>query len=87
MAGILVVLVLSLQFLLRKRLEARWKYWLWLPVAIRLLLPWAPESSLSLYNVLPVDVLAPGIQQQTPNASAWHQWWKGSGGITKRQLK
>ncbi|WCR26462.1 M48 family metalloprotease [Paenibacillus thiaminolyticus] len=80
MAGILVVLVLSLQFLLRKRLEARWKYWLWLPVAIRLLLPWAPESSLSLYNVLPVDVLAPGIQQQTPNASAWHQWWKGSGG-------
>ncbi|MGG4397852.1 M56 family metallopeptidase [Paenibacillus thiaminolyticus] len=80
MAGILVVLVLSLQFLLRKRLEARWKYWLWLPVAIRLLLPWAPESSLSLYNVLPVDVLAPGIQQQTPNVSAWHQWWKGSGG-------
>ncbi|NKI19941.1 M56 family metallopeptidase [Paenibacillus dendritiformis] len=80
MAGILVVLVLSLQFLLRKRLEARWKYWLWLPVAIRLLLPWAPESSLSLYNVLPVDVLVPGIQQQTPNPSAWHQWLKGTEG-------
>ncbi|MBG9794060.1 hypothetical protein ABD76_16730, partial [Paenibacillus dendritiformis] len=80
MAGILVVLVLSLQFLLRKRLEARWKYWLWLPVAIRLLLPWAPESSLSLYNVLPVDILAPGIQQQTSNPSAWQQWQKGSGG-------
>ncbi|UNK16036.1 hypothetical protein MNQ98_15955 [Paenibacillus sp. N3/727] len=39
MAGILIMLVLSLQFLLRKRLEARWKYLLWLPVAISLLLP------------------------------------------------
>ncbi|MFW5435344.1 M56 family metallopeptidase [Paenibacillus apiarius] len=87
MAGILAVLVLSLQFLLHKRIEARWKYWLWLPVAIRLLLPWAPESSLSLYNVLPVEALAPGIQQQTQNPSAWHTWWKGSGGDSEEAVQ
>lgn len=64
MAGILVVLVLILQFLLRNKLEARWKYLLWLPVAIRLLLPWAPESSLSLYNVLSLEAITPGIHEQ-----------------------
>ncbi|RAR40481.1 M56 family metallopeptidase [Paenibacillus sp. MDMC362] len=64
MASILIVLVLVLQFLLRNKIEARWKYWIWLPVAIRLLLPWAPESSLSLYNVLSLDAIAPGIHQQ-----------------------
>jgi len=64
MAGILVVLVLILQFLLKNKLEARWKYILWVPVAIRLLLPWAPESSLSLYNVLSLEAVMPGIHQQ-----------------------
>lgn len=51
MASILIVLVLILQFLFKNKLEVRWKYLLWVPVAIRLLMPWAPESSLSLYNV------------------------------------
>ncbi|WP_051614080.1 M56 family metallopeptidase [Paenibacillus sp. UNC217MF] len=65
MAGILVLLILTLQFLLKNKLEARWKYLIWLPVAIRLLLPWAPESSLSLYNVFSLKDVAPGIHQMT----------------------
>ncbi|WP_152393206.1 M56 family metallopeptidase [Paenibacillus guangzhouensis] len=63
MAGILVLLILLLQFLFKNKLEARWKYLLWLPVAIRLLLPWAPESSLSLYNVFSLDSIMPGIHE------------------------
>ncbi|OXL83865.1 peptidase M56 [Paenibacillus sp. SSG-1] len=73
MAFILIVLVLILQFLLRNKIGARWKYWLWLPVAIRLLLPWAPESSLSLYNVLSLEAIAPGIHQQTQASSGWKE--------------
>ncbi|GIP26185.1 methicillin resistance mecR1 protein [Paenibacillus sp. J23TS9] len=73
MASTLIVLVLILQFLLRNKIEARWKYWLWLPVAIRLLLPWAPESSLSLYNVLSLEAIAPGIHQQTQASSGWKE--------------
>jgi bla regulator protein BlaR1 len=69
MAGILVVLVLILQFLLRNKLEARWKYLLWLPVAIRLLLPWAPESSLSLYNVLSLEAITPRIHEQSQSST------------------
>lgn len=71
MAGIMIVLVLMLQFLLKNKIEARWRYWLWFPVAIRLLLPWAPESSLSLYNVLSLEAIVPGIHQQTQVSPLW----------------
>ncbi|MDR0271176.1 M56 family metallopeptidase [Paenibacillus sp.] len=69
MAGILVLLVLIVQFLLKNKLESRWRYLIWLPVAIRLLLPWAPESSLSLYNILSLEAIAPGIHQKTQDPS------------------
>ncbi|MCG7407091.1 M56 family metallopeptidase [Paenibacillus sp. ACRRX] len=78
MAGILVLLVLILKFLLKNKLEARWIYLLWLPVAIRLLLPWAPESSLSLYNVFSLESMSPGIQQQGQISPLWYKLWKGS---------
>ncbi|MBD8499580.1 M56 family metallopeptidase [Paenibacillus arenosi] len=77
MASILVVLVLFLQFFLKKKLEARWMYLLWLPVALRLLLPWTPESSLSIYNILPEKLVTLGIQQQNQapllSSGAWMQ--------------
>lgn len=73
MAGIMIVLVLMLQFLLKNKIEARWRYWLWFPVAIRLLLPWAPESSLSLYNVLSLEAIVPGIHQQTQVSPLWKE--------------
>jgi len=80
MAGILIVLVLILQFLFKNKLEVRWKYLLWLPVAIRLLLPWAPESSLSLYNIFSLEAIVPvnQAQSQAQLPSAWHSLWTGS---------
>ncbi|MFC3747630.1 M56 family metallopeptidase [Paenibacillus sp. GCM10012306] len=79
MAGILIVLVLVLQFLLRNKLEVRWKYLLWIPVALRVLLPWAPESSLSLYNFISLESIMPGTERQIANPSTWHEWWRGLG--------
>lgn len=52
-ASCLAVLVLALQAALGKRLSARWRYLLWLIVIVRMLMPWAPESSLSLFNYVP----------------------------------
>ncbi|WP_234405585.1 M56 family metallopeptidase [Paenibacillus sp. IHBB 10380] len=51
---------------------------IWLPVAIRLLLPWAPESSLSLYNVLSLEAIAPGIHQKTQDPSVWREAGRAS---------
>lgn len=50
-ASVVVVLILAAQALLGNRLSARWRSALWLLLVARLLLPWSPESSLSVFNL------------------------------------
>ncbi len=50
-ASILIVVVLAIQWLLSSRIPAAWRYALWLPVILRLLLPITPESRFSLFNL------------------------------------
>ena len=52
-ASELALLVLLLQWVLRARLNPRWRYALWLLVLVRLLLPALPESALSLFQFAP----------------------------------
>ena len=49
-ASLVIVLVALTQVLLPKRVSARWRHGLWLLVLVRLILPWSPETRLSLYN-------------------------------------
>jgi len=51
-ASILVVLILAVQWLFRRRLNARWQYALWLLVVARLAVPSLPASSWSVFNVV-----------------------------------
>jgi len=59
-AGLLVLVVLAVQALLRDRLSARWRYALWWLVLLRLLLPVSPRSSVSLFNVVRPEVEVSG---------------------------
>ncbi|MHC4206976.1 MAG: M56 family metallopeptidase [Planctomycetota bacterium] len=52
-ASLVICLVLLAQRLLRHRLGVRARCLLWLVVLVRMALPWAPESRLSIYNLLP----------------------------------
>lgn len=52
MASILVGLILFVKTLLRNKLPARWHYLLWMILIVRLLLPWSPDSSYSIYSIL-----------------------------------
>ncbi|MEN1939094.1 M56 family metallopeptidase [Paenibacillus sp. 102] len=52
MASILVGLILCVKTLLRNKLTPRWQYLLWMVLMIRLLLPWSPDSSYSIYSIL-----------------------------------
>jgi bla regulator protein BlaR1 len=51
--SVLVCLILLTKVMLRDRLPARWHYCLWLVLLVRLILPWAPQSRLSIYNLIP----------------------------------
>ena len=50
-AAVLVLFVLLAQWIFRRQLSSRWRFALWWLVIARLLLPFSPESALSLYNV------------------------------------
>ncbi|MCX2829064.1 M56 family metallopeptidase [Bacillus pseudomycoides] len=52
MASILVGLILCVKILLRNKLTPRWQYMLWMILIVRLLLPWSPDSSYSIYSLL-----------------------------------
>ena len=52
-ASVLIFLILLVQSALGRRLGVRGRYILWLVLLVRMALPWAPQSHLSVYNLLP----------------------------------
>lgn len=57
--SVVIVLVALAQLAVGRRVQARWRHALWLLVVVRLLLPVAPASRWSLFNLLPVASGAP----------------------------
>lgn len=55
-ASVVVVLVLIVQCVFRHRLPPRWRYLLWSLVLVRLILPSVPESRLSIFNLVKLDI-------------------------------
>jgi bla regulator protein BlaR1 len=56
-----IVLIGAAYLLVGRRIQARWWYALWLVVALRLVIPIAPSSPWSLFNLVPMH---PGLQWQ-----------------------
>jgi beta-lactamase regulating signal transducer with metallopeptidase domain len=69
-AGVLVLLVLLVQWVFRRQLTHRWRFALWWIVLARLLLPFSLESAVSLFNVLQPRVSLPGTSLTAPVASS-----------------
>ncbi|MBS4537006.1 M56 family metallopeptidase [Clostridium sp. D2Q-11] len=73
MGSILAVLILFLKKILKKQLNAHWSYYIWFILLIRLIMPLAPESSISIFNLFDdtnasVKVLQEDIQKESsPN--------------------
>ena len=53
-AYVIVAVIRVLQLALGKRLAPRWHYALWLVLLARMVMPWAPESSVSLFNLIEI---------------------------------
>lgn len=69
-ASVVIVLILTFQRLLGRRLPPAWRHALWSLVVLRLLLPVFPESRLSLFN-LDFSVKSVAVEQpETPTAVA-----------------
>ncbi|MGH4122428.1 MAG: M56 family metallopeptidase [Clostridium sp.] len=51
LASVLSLIILLFKLLLKDKLGVRWHYAIWLIVIIRLLIPYGPQSSLSVFNL------------------------------------
>jgi beta-lactamase regulating signal transducer with metallopeptidase domain/Tol biopolymer transport system component len=51
-ASLIVCLILLLQAVFRNKLGVRWHHALWLILVVRMMLPWTPQSRLSVFNVV-----------------------------------
>lgn len=65
---VIILLLLVIRKLLYKRLGPRMFHILWFVVLIKLLVPIAPQSPVSLFNLLPQDMQVPSL---------WHSWNEG----------
>ena len=84
-ASVLVMLVLAVQMMFGRWLNARWRYALWSVVVLRLMLPVTPGSVVSVFNLfrgeaeavvvaeLPVAPVAPpaGVEIEAIDLSGW----------------
>jgi len=52
-ASMLIGLILLVQITLRGKLGPRWSHALWLILLLRMVLPWAPQSRVSIFNLIP----------------------------------
>ncbi|GEM_PF-1458901 len=53
MGSVLALLIFAVRRLIGRGLRPGWLYLLWLPLLLRLMLPWSPESPVSLYSWMP----------------------------------
>ena len=54
--SILIGLIVLIQIVLRGKLGIRWHYFLWLLLLVRLAIPWAPKSRISMFNLVPQSI-------------------------------
>lgn len=52
-ASMLIGLILLVQITLRGKLGPRWSHAIWLVLLLRMVLPWAPQSRASIFNLIP----------------------------------
>jgi len=86
-AAILVFIILLLQKALRKFLPASWSFALWLVLLVRMLLPVAPSSPLSLFNYLDLERLnwTTGTDQLFENSASKPQIGMGISALEAEQ--
>lgn len=51
-ASVLIVLIFVSKVLFKNKLSAQWHYYIWILLILRLLIPYAPESSISALNIV-----------------------------------
>ncbi|SCH13786.1 Regulatory protein BlaR1 [uncultured Clostridium sp.] len=55
-ASIVGIVILLVKCILRDKISGKWSYLLWMLLVIKLIIPFGPQSSLSVFNKLPINI-------------------------------
>lgn len=55
MAIVMISFIFLIKFMLKDNLKPRWSYLLWILLLVRLTMPWSPESSISVFNLISLE--------------------------------
>ncbi|MGS0745807.1 M56 family metallopeptidase [Syntrophomonas erecta subsp. sporosyntropha] len=64
MGSILIFLILGLKFIFKNKMGANWQYYIWFLLLLRLIIPFTPESPLSMYNLIKVGSFETILSEQ-----------------------
>lgn len=62
MSVILIFLILAAKYVFKSKQGAKWHYYIWFVLIFRMVLPWSPESSFSVFNIFSFEKQASVIQ-------------------------
>ncbi len=68
LGSIVALFILMFKMLIGNKLGVRWNYWVWVLLLIRLLIPYAPQTSLSMFNILNFSNSANSQIKQLPES-------------------
>lgn len=55
-ASILGISILLVKFILKDKISGKWSYMLWMLLVVKLIMPFGPESSFSIFNKIDVNI-------------------------------
>lgn len=67
--GSILVFLLAVKFVFKSTLSANWHYYIWFLLLLRLIIPFTPESPVSMYNFIKLDSLENAFSPQLTNFS------------------
>ncbi|WP_432663855.1 M56 family metallopeptidase [Wukongibacter baidiensis] len=77
--SLLVIGILLIKLLFREKLGAKWHYYIWLLLLTRLVIPVAPQSSISIFNLFNIvskdrGILKNNVQYSTDEIVSWFRF-------------
>lgn len=68
MASALIILILLVKALFKEKLSARWHYYIWLLLIVRLIIPYTPSFSIDFTGIIPQSRENVSVQTEKPDA-------------------
>ncbi|MFS1511003.1 M56 family metallopeptidase [Chengkuizengella sp. SCS-71B] len=72
MSSVVIGMIILVKLIFKDKLNPQWHYYIWFLVILRLIIPYTPESSLSIFNLFPQTLQQIDSTQHISNAEVFN---------------